>query len=55
MALIDGWRPPPEIVKVSRSDQEGAAFETLTEKVVTVFARNNARVGVTGSLVAFDG
>jgi hypothetical protein len=47
--------PLHRLLYVSRSDAEGVAFETLTEQVVEVSARNNARVGVTGLLVAFDG
>ena len=47
--------PLHRLLYVSRADREGAAFEALTEDGVTVSARNNAQVGVTGLLVAFDG
>ncbi len=43
------------LLYASRADVDGAQFEILTEDVVAVSARNNARVGVTGLLVAFDG
>ena len=47
--------PLHRLLYVSRADAEGRTFEALTEDVVAVSARNNARVGVTGLLVAFDG
>jgi hypothetical protein len=43
------------ILYVSRTDVGGQDFDKLTEQIVDVSARNNARVGVTGLLVAFDG
>lgn len=47
--------PLHRLLYVSRSDTQGGDFDALTEQVVEVSARNNARVGVTGLLVAFDG
>jgi hypothetical protein len=49
------FAPLHRLLYVSRSAAEGAAFEALTEEVVAVSARNNARVGVTGLLIGFDG
>jgi hypothetical protein len=47
--------PLHRLLYVSRSDAAGVSFDALTEDVVGVSARNNARVGVTGLLVAFEG
>ncbi len=47
--------PLHRLLYVSRADCVGREFEILTEDVVAVSARNNARVGVTGLLTAFDG
>ena len=44
------------LLYVSRSpDVRGEPFDRLTEQIVAVSARNNASVGVTGLLVAFEG
>ncbi|MBW3559308.1 MAG: BLUF domain-containing protein [Proteobacteria bacterium] len=47
--------PLHRLLYVSRADSVGREFEILTEDVVAVSARNNAQVGVTGLLAAFDG
>jgi hypothetical protein len=48
--------PLHRLVYVSRAEETARQpFDELTETVVQVSARNNARVGVTGLLVAFDG
>jgi hypothetical protein len=43
------------LVYVSRCRAQGAVFESLTEEIVAVSARNNAGAGLTGLLVAADG
>lgn len=43
------------LLYASRADVSGPVFDAMTQDVVAVSARNNARVGVTGLLVAFDG
>lgn len=47
--------PLHRLVYVSRSAAEAEAFDRVTQEVVEVSARNNARVGVTGLLVAVEG
>jgi hypothetical protein len=44
------------LLYASRSPElRGDAFDQLTQQIVAVSARNNASVGVTGMLVAFEG